>query len=120
MTRILIVEDEAFIALDIGSLMEEATGAETCIAATARAGKDACAAGVDFAFLDVNVRDGTTLELARGLISDNVPLAFLSASNRAGLPTDLRQLPFLSKPYRRKEVLQILQRVFPKPKLKSG
>jgi hypothetical protein len=89
MAKVLIVEDEAFIAWDLGTLVAEATGAETCLAATARAGNDAREAGIDFALLDVNVSDGTTFELAHRLISDNVPFAFVSARDPAFLPADL-------------------------------
>jgi DNA-binding response OmpR family regulator len=119
MPKVLIVEDEAFIAMDLGALVAEATGADTCLAATARAGDEAREAGIDFALLDVNVSDGTTFELAHRLMSDNVPFAFVSARDPAFLPNDLRGVPFLSKPYRREEVLHVLQKAFSKRSLRS-
>ena len=61
-------------------------------------------ARLDVAILDVDVRDGKTFDVANELQLWHIPIVFVSGSNPANLPVDLRQIPFVSKPFDEAEV----------------
>ena len=54
--RILIVEDDALIAMDLEDIVQARTGAECLLAATVEQALAHVSQGVDFALLDVNLR----------------------------------------------------------------
>lgn len=97
--RILILEDDALIALDLQCLLEDAghhvLGPFATIAA-ARAGRPSA---IDFAFLDIDLPDGKSFAFAAQLERERVPFAFVSASARSDLPETLRHARFVAKPY---------------------
>jgi two-component SAPR family response regulator len=79
--RILIVEDEPLVAaaLEIMSpRLSRLIMVEASVAATKKMLHDA----VDFAFLDVNVTDGKTFEIAQMLECKHVPFVFVSARRK--------------------------------------
>lgn len=99
--NVLIVEDDALLALDLASSVEASLGdANVALAssvAEAMAEADRLAL-IDFAFLDIEVGDGLTHGLARRLVGAGVPVAFVSGTNPKDLPADLKRLPFIRKP----------------------
>ena len=52
----------------------------------------------DFAFLDMNVTNGETFELAQILCEKGVSFAFISASSVERLPDALKTAKFIQKP----------------------
>lgn len=94
---VLVVEDDALVAIAMASFLE-AYDVETCFAASLATAEMALGEPVDFAFLDVNVVDGNTYQLARRLSRENVPFVFVSGSDPARVPADLRSAQFLAKP----------------------
>ncbi|GGY55575.1 response regulator [Parvularcula lutaonensis] len=79
--RILVVEDEFFIALDIQQVVEE-EGAEVTTAMSLDDGFTALSAsrdGFDAAILDIRLGDTDVFPLARVLIERGVPVIFHSA-----------------------------------------
>ena len=54
---------------------------------------------LDFAFLDVDVTNGKTFEIAEILERKHVPFAFVSGSPQDQLPFELRSVPFIPKPF---------------------
>lgn len=109
MPKILIVEDELLIALDLRLLVEECEGMEVLSATTIAEALRRMAHGIDFAFLDINVLDGTTIELGRFMQARKLPFVFMSANDRNLLPGDLETIPWLSKPFSRRHVLTALR-----------
>ncbi len=97
MLRILIVEDEPIIAFDLAQVVEHKTGADVHIASSIAVALRMLEK-IDFVFLDMNVVDGKTFDLARELTALGIPYAFTSASRRCELPSDLQGERFLSKP----------------------
>jgi len=95
---VLIVEDDMLIALSMASFLEDECDAETQVAGSVMLAESAALDLVDFAFLDVNVVGDDTFHFARRLSDAHVPFAFVSASNPASIPGDLRDAPFLAKP----------------------
>lgn len=98
--KILIVEDEALIALDLQLIIESFDPShqvwiESSVAtAAARLREDS----VNFAFLDINVADGTTIALARQLKSCGVSFVFMSGGHGGLIPADLASVTLLPKP----------------------
>jgi len=95
---VLIVEDDMLVALSMASFLQDECDAETHVARSVALAESAPLDLVDFAFLDVNVIDGDTYRLARRLCRAHVPFVFVSASNPANVPGDLREARFLAKP----------------------
>lgn len=112
MPNILVVEDEGLLALDLRSIITEVMTAEVVLVASVAAARVALVRPVDFAFLDINVADGTSFDLARELSRDQVRFAFTSGAPRDAVPTDLRWATFLPKPYGRKSIADALGAVF--------
>lgn len=108
MARVLIVEDEALIAFDIETIITTETGAACVVVHSVSAARRELKVDFDFVFLDVNVADGTTFELARELSSNSVPFAFVTGSYRAIIPADLHGAVFLTKPFTARKVASVL------------
>jgi two-component SAPR family response regulator len=78
---------------------------EGSIAAT----KEILHEALDFAFLDVDVTNGKTFEIARILERKHVPFVFVSASPQDQLPFELRSVPFIPKPFHAAQIEHALQ-----------
>src|ERR1700737_4677018 len=63
--RILIVEDEPWIAMDLETLIIELVTATVVVEPSIAATKGVLHEALDFAFLDVEVTDGMTFEIAQ-------------------------------------------------------
>jgi two-component SAPR family response regulator len=107
--RVLIVEDELAIALDLEILIIEFVSAEVIIKSSVASAREVLIETIDFAFLDINVTDGKTLGLAEILSRKGVPFAFISSSSPEDLPISLRDVPFLPKPFERGKIGQVLE-----------
>jgi two-component SAPR family response regulator len=112
--RILIVEDDFFIAADLEAIASKAVDAEVvCSRSVARA-KTLVDHSLDIALLDVDVTNGKTFEVATLLRQSEVPFVFLSGSPRQELPEELRDAPFIAKPYAEGQLLEHIRRTIPK------
>jgi CheY-like chemotaxis protein len=106
---ILIVEDDALIALGMKEMLEFEMEAAVYIASSADEAMAALCARVDFAVLDVNVICGDTFQLARHLAAIPIPFAFVTAYRQIDMPEDLRCFPFFSKPYSEGSLLRTVR-----------
>jgi DNA-binding LytR/AlgR family response regulator len=106
--RILIVEDEALIAMDLENTVAHLVPATFLIEESVAATKNILDQPMDFVFLDINVTDGKTFEIAKLLQRKGTPFAFVSGNPRHDLPADLRKALFISKPYRRDQIVSVL------------
>jgi CheY-like chemotaxis protein len=98
--RVLVVEDEALIAM----LAEEMLVELGCIHhATAPTIPKALplveAGGFDLALLDVNVARERVFPVADALIARSIPFAFASGYGEEGLPEAYASRPMIGKPY---------------------
>ena len=107
--RILILEDEPLIAMDLEDIVVARCQAECVLARTAEAGLSRVAEGVDFALLDYDLGDGNknSLAVATDLMERNVPFCFVSGS-LLQLPARFWHVPRVSKPFRACEIEQLL------------
>jgi hypothetical protein len=62
----------------------------------------------DFAFLDIDVTNGRTFELARLLGRKGVPFVFISGASRDESPDELRVVPFIPEPFRPSQIKEVL------------
>lgn len=97
--HVLIVEDDAFIALDLETAALSAGVERTTLCASVAEARRAAAMQIDFALLDIDLGDGQSYEIARDLKERGIPFAFVSASRATDLPPDLAGTPFIAKPF---------------------
>lgn len=110
MATVLIVEDDALIALSLAQTIEAVEGVRSVLAASvAEAKTSAAKEHIDLALLDVNVIDGTTYGFARDLITAGVQVAFTTGSNEKDVPSNLAFCTFFRKPCRSSDIVQFVR-----------
>jgi DNA-binding response OmpR family regulator len=109
--RILIVEDDPFIAMDIEAAVIDDLGDQTeVVLADSLCTAQPLADGlVDVALLDVDVIGGKTFEIALALHRRGTPFAFVSGSLPADLPLELLGAAFVRKPFHSRDILSFVK-----------
>jgi CheY-like chemotaxis protein len=99
-TRVLLVEDEAIIAMTAEDMLEE-LGCETAaIASTLAEALEAVGTvGFDCALLDINLNGAESLPVAARLRAMGRPFVFTTGYGSAGTGPDYRDVPLVTKPY---------------------
>lgn len=105
--RILIVEDDFFVALDEKSVLEAqgwvVVGPAATLTAAVRAAREEL---VDCAFLDVNLHGEQVTEAAAVLSERGIPFTLVSAYAREALPCELlTNALHIQKPYRSRDLV---------------
>ena len=111
--RILIVEDEFLIAEQLYDLVDAAgafvvgpvTGLSAAVSFAERR-------RLDGALLDFRLGEGTTAPVASALAQRGVPFIVISAYKSSSLPLELKEAPYLSKPFRTDTLLELASYVF--------
>jgi DNA-binding response OmpR family regulator len=97
--RVLILEDDPFIAMDLQGILEgdghDVVGAVPSVGAARAHLSD----GLDYALLDVDVADGKSFAIAEELQERRIPFCFVSASLHSDIPRLLQDVLFIAKPY---------------------
>lgn len=106
--RVLIVEDDPLIALDLSSIVEAAGHEVVSVCASRRAGLAQVGHGVDFALLDVDLADGKSFAVAEALRARAIPFAFVSGSRPGDVPRVLDGALFIAKPYAESAIRGVL------------
>jgi DNA-binding response OmpR family regulator len=110
--RVLVVEDEFLIALEITSRVEEAGYVVVGPAGTleqALALAEGC--DLDAALLDINLLGHSSAPVASVLKRRGIPFAFVSGYDRGFLPSEFQDAPFVAKPYLRRALFPVLDRL---------
>ncbi|MCC5622640.1 hypothetical protein [Nostoc sp. CHAB 5715] len=112
--RVLVVEDESLLALDIADQLVNAgydvVGPATSVKMAQRLiGAEGC----DAAVLDVNLGNETVDPVAFNLQERGIPFFFLSGNSREQVPAALRDYLWLSKPVSQPMLLEALLRCMP-------
>lgn len=110
--RVLIVEDEAIIAMDLEMMLQD----EGCtvvgtVASVAAALATVQKETIDCAFLDINLGHEQVFPVADALAKAGVPFALLSGHTKAVVPPEHIGRPALPKPYLKRDVLKILEQL---------
>lgn len=99
--RLLLVEDEALIALMLEDMVESMGCAVTGLAPRVALGVSMAETGqFDVAILDVNVAGENVEPVADRLASRGVPFIFATGYGEAGVPLRYRDRPVVAKPFR--------------------
>jgi CheY-like chemotaxis protein len=107
--RILILEDDPLIALDLQMLLEGVGHQVVDVCGNLFAARRHLADHFDFALLDVDLPDGKSFEVASRLDEKRIPFAFVSGSAKAELPPNLRHAHFIAKPYQHAAIINSLR-----------
>ncbi len=111
-SRVLIVEDDGIIALDLRMVIEGAgcriVALEFTVEEGARRARDE---QLDMALLDVQVNGSTTFELADTLIARRIPFVFLTGYSAESLPDRFAANRVVRKPFSPKRLLSALDQV---------
>lgn len=97
--KVLVVEDESLVALDIENMLEE-MGCKV-VASVPRLVKAldlASRLDFDLAVLDINLAGEVVYPLAFRLAERGIPFLFSTGYSTADLPLELRDRPILRKP----------------------
>ncbi|MCP1468864.1 DNA-binding response OmpR family regulator [Sphingobium sp. OAS761] len=99
--KILIVEDEIFVALEIEQIVEDAGFAVGAIAADREAAL-ACAEDCDIALVDLNLRDGPTGPMIGMELAGNhgIRVIYVTANPAQIGEASVAALGFITKPFR--------------------
>jgi DNA-binding response OmpR family regulator len=108
--KVLLVEDDGLIAMDLEVVVQEAGCDVLGPCATVADALTLLAAGrPDAALLDVGLPDGPTLPVAEALAAAGVPFALVTGYGPAELSAaGLANVPALEKPYMAAEVKSVL------------
>lgn len=110
--RILVVEDETIIAMDLQGMLEDA-GYQVI----GPVGTVDDALGIldhehpDLALLDVNLGGENVFRVASTLAGQNAQIIFLTGHSAQHLPEEHRHRPLITKPYLPRTVLDAIQRI---------
>ena len=98
--RVLLVEDEAILALSIEDMLLD-LGCEIVGPAMSLSQARALAEGerLDAAILDINMGEGLSFDVAATLRKRSVPFCFSTGYGSAGVTPEYAEVPVLPKPY---------------------
>ncbi|MBB3694506.1 response regulator [Sphingomonas sp. BK580] len=110
--RLLVCEDEFYVAVRLERALLDAGASVTLFASLAPALAHAAGdAAIDAALLDINLRGDLSFPLADALLSRGVPLMFLSGYDTATIPPLYRDVARLQKPVTLTQLTQKLDQL---------
>jgi light-regulated signal transduction histidine kinase (bacteriophytochrome) len=109
--HVLVVEDNMIIALDLEGVLQKLGVGQVSMASNVAAALDAIAGDrPDFAFLDLNLGEETSLPVAERLTAEKIPFAFGTGfGDQAELPDHFSGVAIISKPYSEKALRDTLR-----------
>lgn len=109
--RVLLVEDEAIIAMTAEDMIEELGGTTAAIASTlAEALAAIDGAAFDVALLDINLNGDLSLPAAARLRAAGRPFVFTTGYGAAGSGDDYADVPLVTKPYQTADLAAAIDR----------
>ena len=110
--RVLLVEDEALVAMLLETILEDMGCIPVGPAATVEEGLVMAAdpAPLDAALLDVNIAGREVFPIAEALKARGVPFVFSTGYGESGLPDAWRGHPTVQKPFAESAIREALMR----------
>ena len=97
--RVLVVEDDYFIALELCHALRDAGAAVIGPARNVQSGLHAIdSEQIDCAVLDINLQGRLGFQLAEALRARDIPAIFATGYDRTTIPEALADMPHLEKP----------------------
>jgi PAS domain S-box-containing protein len=114
--RVLVVEDEAIIAIDMAAALEDAGfvvigPVGSVYEAMSLLDEHVC----DCAVLDINLAGETSAPLASRLLTQGIPFVTVSGNTQESISEEFSQSPFLSKPIVTSKLLSKLSMILSEP-----
>lgn len=112
--KVLVLEDDFFVGLDLAQMLEDFGGAVIGPYRTIERAEAAIAAGgFDLAILDVNIAGRYSFGIAEQLGARNIPVLFVTAYAHDDklFPDGTQSIPRVAKPVQPSTLLQGLRRV---------
>ena len=110
--KVMIVEDEAVIALDLAGMMEDLGHVVVKIASRLDIGIEFAGSGqLDLAILDMNVHGVLSFPIALILRDRGIPFIFASGYGQRGLIDGFRDAHVLTKPYSMETLVEMVTTV---------
>jgi two-component SAPR family response regulator len=111
--RVLVVEDEFFVALELELMIRDLGGAVAGPAAHLGAARAVMLQDkINCAILDVKLDGNTSLPLADELMASGVPVILISGYGSNQLPSRFANTPKLGKPVSVDELARVLKGIF--------
>jgi CheY-like chemotaxis protein len=99
-SRVLVVEDEYFIAQDLArAVLDLGAAVVGPVGSAAEALRLLDTDPPDFAVLDINLQGEVDFAVARRATAAGIPFVFATGYEQGILPADLRQVPVWKKPF---------------------
>ena len=121
MIRILVVQDENPIAMEMSWIVEDAgysiVGPEASVETTRQV---LARHKVDLALLDVKLGGETVFPVSEMLDSLGVPFIFVTSHPASSLPARYQGRPFVTKPYRPAALLALIRQILSERAQKAG
>jgi CheY-like chemotaxis protein len=107
--RVLVVEDEAMLAMMLEDMLAELGHAVVASAGSLEQAEALIRrGGFDLAVLDVNLAGRPSYPLAELLRERGVPFLFATGYGRGGLPEAWKEAPVLQKPFSQQQLQQLM------------
>jgi DNA-binding response OmpR family regulator len=107
--RVLILEDEPIIAMDLESTISEDEPAAFTVTRSVAGTEEVLHERFDIVFLDIDTADGRVFDIAHELSQRNVPLVFMSGFSKLKVPAPLLGVPCIPKPFRPAQIERALR-----------
>jgi CheY-like chemotaxis protein len=118
---VIVVEDEALIAMDIQTLLENAGYRVLGLANSPAAAKALFSKKQpDLALLDINLGGQDILETASAFSAKGIEIIFLTGHSAKKLPEALRHHPLVGKPYMPDKLLEVIETTLARRKRKTA
>jgi DNA-binding NtrC family response regulator len=110
--RVLLVEDEYYIADDLWRALER-SGAEVVGPVATLAGAEGAldSGGFDCAIVDLNLHGESAVSIAERLMAARRPLALATGYGGTAVPDVLRDVPRLEKPFEARAAIGLVERL---------
>ena len=109
--RILIVEDEYFIASDLKRTLHREGAIVVGPVGNLAAGMSLAEQQIDAAVLDVNLEEALSYPIADRLRSRNIPYMFLTGYDEWSLPAKYRGVARVAKPFPPQSVVTMVSKI---------
>lgn len=111
--RILIIEDEVLVAMEMQFVLEKAGAAAVEYAATEKEALGLLDQGAwDAVVADANLHGHSIGTVAAVLLGRGVPFVIITGYGRESLPSELGSVPFLPKPVSPSQLVRAVSRLF--------
>lgn len=110
--RVLVVEDEPIVGMDIEAILSEAGLQVVGPVASAIEALELIRPGqVECALIDFVLTDGDASAVVAKLTDNSIPFAFVTGLSREGIPPAYGDVPTVSKPFAAAELLSCVRTI---------